>query len=429
MSVRDDRINYWIFLGDCFGFRLGMSIVSLSTIMPLLLTTLGASNLVIGLLSTLATAGESLPGTLAAARLRGRPLKKWWLLKVCVVERLFLLSNAVGLMLFARTRPHLAVAWVLTAWTMCTVFSGLCIPAYHSMLARCVAPEQRGGMIGWGGALSGLAGVFAAQAAGVVLVRLPFPQNYAVLFVAAFIILIATILPFAWAREPADAVTAVPAIPRSRSFGSHAFGAVLGNRGYLFAAAALAVMAFALMASAFYSTYAARALGADSVDVARFASVTVGAGVVSFPLLGRVADKHGHKRTLQLAALCFAAAAGAALAVPSLAAVYVSLVLAGAGTSGILVSQNVIWGEFAPTAADVPAYISTSMLLMMPFRALAPALAGWMADTWGFPAMFATALVAGVVALSILHFAVPEPRTMRRAAAAPPTHARSFRTA
>ena len=115
MSVRDDRINYWIFLGDCFGFRLGMSIVSLSTIMPLLLTTLGASNLVIGLLSTLATAGESLPGTLAAARLRGRPLKKWWLLKVCVVERLFLLSNAVGLMLFARTRPHLAVAWVLTA--------------------------------------------------------------------------------------------------------------------------------------------------------------------------------------------------------------------------------------------------------------------------------------------------------------------------
>lgn len=439
MTLRDDRINYWVFLGDSFGFRLGMSIVSLTTIMPLLLATLGASNFVIGLLPALASLGESLPGTFAASRIQNWPLKKPWLLRTGAMERVFLLSNAVGLMLFARERPAVAVAWLLTAWTLCTGSSGLSIPSYHSMLAKCIRPENRGGMIGTAGAAQGLVGVAAAQAAGVVLTKLPFPANYAMLFVAAFIITTASFVPFVWAREPADDVGPVgcggggrvggngsnggnggnggPASDargrseaRLWSFGSRAMHTVRGNTGYMRAVAALAVMAFGLMATSFYSTYAVRELGAGSIEVARFTSIAVGVGVVCFPAFGRVADCYGHKRSLELAALSFAGAAGAALLMPSLAGVYIALVLGGAGISGQLVSQNVIWSEFSPTHADVPLYISASMLLMMPFRALAPALAGWLADMWGFRVMFAAALAAGVASFTILKLAVPEPR-------------------
>lgn len=430
MTLRDDRINYWVFLGDSFGFRLGMSIVSLTTIMPLLLATLGASNLVIGLLPALASLGESLPGTFAASRIQNRPHKRTWLLRAGAMERLFLLSNAAGLMLFARERPAVAVAWLLTAWTLCTGSSGLSIPAYHSMLAKCIPPENRGGMIGTAGAAAGLAGVAAAQAAGVVLARLAFPMNYAVLFGAAFVITVASFVPFVWVREPADDVAPAGAggggaevgtrdcAPETRrpfwAFGFKAIRTVRGNAGYMRVVIALAVMAFGLMASAFYSTYAVRELGAGSTEVARFTSIAVGVGVVCFPLLGGVADRFGHKRSLELAALSFAGAAAAALLVPSLAGVYIALVLAGAGITGQLVSQNVIWAEFSPTYADVPVYISASMLLMMPFRALAPAVAGWMADVWGFRVMFAAALAAGVVSFSILKFTVPEPRRRAR---------------
>jgi len=438
-----------VFLADSFGFRLGMSIVSISTIMPLLLATLGASNLVIGLLPALASLGESLPGTFAASRIRNRPLKRNWLLWAGAFERLFLLSNAAGLMLFARTRPEVAVVWLLAAWTLATGSSGMCIPAFHNMLAKCIPPEHRGGMIGTAGAAAGLAGVLAAQAAGIVLVRLAFPVNYSVLFVAAFVVITASFVPFLWVREPADDVAAVAAVaPAGRgggsvggsvgrgdddgagggnggrgarperhrlwTFGSHAMRTVRGNAGYMRAVVALAVMAFGLMATSFYSTYAVRELGAGSIEVARFASIAVGVGVVCFPLLGRVADRFGHKRSLEFAALSFAGAAAAALSMPSLAGVYAALVLAGAGTTGQLVSQNVIWAEFSPTYADVPVYISASMLLMMPFRALAPAMAGWMADMWGFRVMFATALAAGLASFLILRFAVPEPRRRAR---------------
>ncbi|MGI6130720.1 MAG: MFS transporter [Bacillota bacterium] len=408
--LRDDRINYAIFFADSFGYPLAFSLISPTTIMPLLLTKLGASNLAIGMLPALASLGAFLPGLLSAAYLQKIPVKKHMLVAFGMVERTFVLSMAVGLMLWAADRPHVAVTWILASWTMMNLVAGFILPAFHSMMAKCIRPEQRGGMIGWSGALAGIGGVFAAQAAGAVLSHMPFPVNYSMLFVAAFVILSATILPFLATREPADQTPEEP-----RSVGQYvrdAMGAVKSNKGYSSAISALSVMSFALMAASFYSTYAVRNLGAGATEVARFAAITVGASVVSFPVLGRIADRHGHKRVLQVAAMGYAAAAALALASTSVNGISAVLVLASLGSTGLAVSQNVIWAEFAPSHADVPMYTAVSLLFLMPFRVAAPVVAGWIADVWGFPAIFWAALVAGAAAFAILHAAVPEPRAM-----------------
>jgi len=265
-------------------------------------------------------------------------------------------------------------------------------------------------MIGWSGALAGIGGVFAAQAAGAVLSHMPFPVNYSILFVAAFVILSATILPFLATREPADQTPEEP-----RSVGQYvrdAMGAVKSNRGYSFAISALSVMSFGLMAVSFYSTHAVRNLGAGEMEVARFAAITVGASVVSFPILGRIADRHGHKRVLLIASAGFAIAAALALASTSVNGISAVLVFASLGSTGLAVSQNVLWAEFAPSNTDVPMYTAVSLLFLMPFRVAAPIIAGWMADAWGFPVMFWAALAAGAAAFAILYAAVPEPRSM-----------------
>ena len=175
-------------------------------------------------------------------------------------------------------------------------------------------------------------------------------------------------------------------------------------------------MSFALMAVTFYSTHAVRNLGAGEIEVARFAAITVGASVISFPVLGRIADRHGHKRVLQVAAMGFAIAAALALASNSVSGIRATLVFASLGSTGLAVSQNVIWAEFAPSHADVPMYTAVSLLFLMPFRVVAPLMAGWIADVWGFPTMFWAALTAGVAAFAILYTAVPEPRSMHCAA-------------
>lgn len=376
--------------------------------MPLLLANLGASNLIIGLLPALAAFGAFLPGMLSAAYLQRVPVKKRVLVTMGMIERLFLLSIAAGLMMFAQNNPNVAIAWILVAWMMSSLVSGLVLPAFHSMLAKCLRPEERGGMIGWSGALAGISGVFAAQAVGLVLVRMPFPENYSILFVAAFAVLAATILPFLFTREPAD-----PEPEEYRSVRQYVHEAVVtlrSNSGYSWAVASLAVISFSLMAASFYSTCAVRNLGAGATEVARFSAITVGTSVAAFPVLGKIADRSGNKRVLRITAASFALAAALALAWPTLESIHCSLVLAGIGSTGLMVSQNVIWSEFAPSHSEVPMYTAMSLLLIMPFRVAAPVLAGWIADVWGFRVMFSAALVAGALAWAILYHAVPEPR-------------------
>lgn len=409
--LRDHRANYMLFFIESFGYPLAFSMISPATILPLLLINLGASNLVVGLLPALASLGAFLPCILAAVYLQRVPVKKYWLVTLGMLERLFILTMAAGLMIWSKSNPSLAILCILISWMMFNFMAGLVIPSYHSVLAKCLLPEERGGMIGWSGALAGIAGVFAAQAAGLVIARVTFPENYSILFVAAFLILSVSLLPFLLAREPADPVP--EQVHSVRQYMREALGTLKTNSGYLWAVVAMSVISFSLMAASFYSTHAVRNLGASAEQIARLAAISVGTGVVSFPLLGKMADRRGHKRVLEITSASFAIAAALALASSSLAGVYCVIVLASIGTTGISVSQNVIWAEFAPCHSRVPMYASISLLLIMPFRVATPILAGWMADVWGFPAMFWTALVSGVAAWAILFIAVPEPRRMQ----------------
>ena len=121
--LRDDRINYAIFFADSFGYPLAFSLISPTTIMPFLLTKLSASNLAIGMLPALASLGAFLPGLLSAAYLQKIPVKKHMLVAFGMVERTFVLSMAAGLMLWAVSRPHVAVIWILASWTIMSLVS------------------------------------------------------------------------------------------------------------------------------------------------------------------------------------------------------------------------------------------------------------------------------------------------------------------
>ena len=58
------RRNYSVFFIESLGYPLGFSLISAGTIMPLLLTELGASNLVVGSRLPSAASGCSCPGCL-----------------------------------------------------------------------------------------------------------------------------------------------------------------------------------------------------------------------------------------------------------------------------------------------------------------------------------------------------------------------------
>ena len=195
-----------------------------------------------------------------------------------------------------------------------------------------------------------------------------------------------------------------------RQYLSDAIRSAGGDREYAWAVASIAALSFALAAASFYSTYAVRELGATTRDVARFTAITLGASVVGMPLLGRIADRRGHKLSLEITATCFAIAAVLALVAGSVESVYAVTLLSGIGMSGVSVSQNLLLSEFAPRHADVPMYIVFSWLVLAPFRTGAPIVAGLISDLASFQAMFWITLVAAATSLAVLLIAVREPR-------------------
>jgi len=405
---RDLRKNYLLFFIESVGYPLGFSLISSSTIIPLLLTTLGASNVVVGMAPALGNLGLFLPGVFSAPYMERTPIKKRIMVGFALIERAFILLIAGMVLIWGVARPSWAIVGFLISWTLSNVAAGVNLPAYFAMLAKCIPPEARGGLFGWGGAVSGIVGVAAAEYAGVVLASLAFPGNFALLFTAAAVVLTASVVPLLWTREPPD-----PIAGEHRSVKQYLADAVRsagGDREYAWAVAAIAALSFALAAASFYSTYAVRELGAGTRDVARFTAITLGASVVGMPLLGRIADRRGHKLSLEITATCFAIAAALALSAGSVESVYAVILLSGIGMSGVSVSQNLLLSEFAPTHADVPMYIVFSWLVLAPFRTGAPIVAGLVSDLASFHAMFWIALVAAATSLAVLVIAVREPR-------------------
>ncbi len=405
---RDLRKNCLLFFIESVGYPLGFSLISSSTIIPLLLTTLGASNVVVGMAPALGNLGLFLPGVFSAPYMERTPIKKRIMVGFALIERAFILLIAAMVLIWGVARPSWAIMGFLIAWTLSNVAAGVNLPAYFAMLAKCIPPEARGGLFGWGGALSGIVGVAAAEYAGVVLASLAFPGNFALLFTAAAVILTASVVPLLWTREPPDKITDER---RSvRQYLADAIRSAGGDREYAWAVTAIAALSFALAAASFYSTYAVRELGARTRDVARFTAITLGASVVGMPFLGRIADRRGHKLSLEITATCFTIAAILAFFAGSVKSMYAVTLLSGIGMSGVSVSQNLLLSEFAPTHADVPMYIVFSWLVLAPFRTGAPIVAGLVSDLANFHAMFWIALVAAATSLAVLVVAVREPR-------------------
>jgi MFS family permease len=403
------RVNYALFFTDAFGYPLAFSLISTSTIMPLLLTSLGASNLVIGLVPALQSLGAMLPGIFVAPYLERLPMKKRALVGFGLAERLFIFSMAGVVMMWGLASPSLAVKLFLAAWTLASLTQGVSMTVYYSVLPKCIPPDMRGGLFGWAGALSGLFGIVGAETAGYLLGTVEFPLNFVRLFAIAFTILVASLVPFLWLREPPDEEALEP---RSvRQFIAAASSEVRENKAYVWTIVALAIMAFAMSASSFYSTYAVRAFGAGTRDVGRLTAFAVGTTVIAMPMLGRIADREGNKLSLEITAACFACGAALALSAQSVMEMYPAVVFANIGMSGIAVSHNLMLAEFAPTYADVPMYTAFSWMLIAPFRTGAPILGGYISDVVGLPAMFGLSLIAGATVVCVLLFAVKEPRS------------------
>ncbi len=400
----------------------GSSLISAGVILPLFISNLTSSKVLLGLIMTISFAGWLVPQVFTAPLVASfRQVRRLLLPSVLLAERLPLLLLGPAMYWLGSSAPPLAllVFFLLYAW-FC-FGSGFNAVGLQELYARIIPVELRGRLSGVSGAIGiGLA-LAGAAVSRAVLADAAFPASYASLFTLAGICSLAAWLGLVWIREPGSAFP--PAADRSSypaeqprpetlaAFLRKIPGLLRADPNYTRFLAAMAVLYLGGMSGVFLAVSARdRFALPDSVVVTFPVALYIGQALGSL-LCGWIADRRGYK-ILQV----IANAANVILLIAAIFArapwvFYAVFALKGLSTAADILG-NLITLEF--TGPELrPAYIgiyNTASGLVFTFS---PLLAGWLAERLGYDGLFWITAVITAGGIALLQIFVRDPRQLR----------------
>ena len=421
LPERTYRWNFTVMGLDYSLFLLGLSFASVYGVLPLFVHHLTPSNLALGLIAAVRSAGFLVPPILVAGLVERLRRKKPFVVGTTVLERLPYLVLAVATPLLAGSHPT-ALLWLFFAMIGTgTLFGGLGTPAWLDLLARMLPADWRGRFFGLAAALGGLLGVAGSAGAAELLHRFAWPAGFALCYACTFACLVVSFAFICLGREPAPAAATPAPHPAAASYWRRLPTVVRGDRNFGRYLAAMALITLAGMATSFYTVDAKRSLHLTDAGAGLYTVVLLATSTIGNVLWGYVGDHHGHKRIVEGGAVCSGLAPLLALLARDASwgtvGYGVVFLLVGLASSAIQLASLTFIIDFAP-AAQRPTYIGLATLAQAPFACGAPLLGGVIADRAGYPAVFIlTAVLAAAGALIVL-LSIVDPR-MRPEQAAP----------
>ncbi len=388
--------NFAVAMCDNVSWSLAMALFSLSTIVPLFLQRLHASNVLIGLLPALLAAGYLLPGLLVARRVSRLRVAKWWLYWVAMGERVPLLAIGIATLALGPGHARLLV-WIFAA---CFAAHAVCLgcnqPAYWSVIGKVIPTLQRGKIFGWAGAIGGLLGIFVDPITRHFLTPRSIAdlRGFGWLFVIGSLVLFTGIQGFILFDEPSHE----PHQPGDNTeaqapshFLQDAHALWQGNPAFRRLIAGQCLISLAGMAQPFFVLEYSRRFAIQPGAIADFTTLGVVLGALGSLGWGTWCDHHGAKGTLVASALLTGATSALPLFLPPSWIFYAvfagsALALTGAGIGG----YNVVL-EFAGDPRRIPFFTSLFNGIIAPFRIIAPIAGGYLADhtRLGYTPLFA----------------------------------------
>jgi len=411
LSRADKRFNFAACLTDAVGWPLGAALFSQTTILPVFLRHLGASNTAIGCLPALYNLLVFLPGLLVVGHISRLTRARGYLFWIALLERFALLLLVPLTLLWGRTHPGWLVAALFLILAVHAGAMGFNQPAYWVVVGKCVPPAWRGRLFGYAG---GIAGVLGLGMDGLLrrLLSGPdggFPHGYAVGFFIGFVLMTVSVLPLGIVREPASRPRP-GGDPHTGHYGRDSLRVWRTDadfRRFLYGQVALTLAA---LATPFYVLYAQHHLHAKTDAVAGYTATLVLAA--SFGSLGWGAwgDRAGNKVVLLAACACTALTSALALLAPSPLLFYGVFLLLALGTAGMNIAGNNIVMEYAGSPREIPLYTAIYNAVTALPRAAAPLLGGLIADhVGGYETLFILAALLAAAAL-LLTGRAGEPR-------------------
>jgi MFS family permease len=407
-QTKNLRFNFTVNVldGGFFGAALGFA--SFITVIPLFVSKLTDSAVLIGLIPAIHAVGWQLPQLFTAPRASKLSKYKRMALLMSLNERVPFL----GLAVLAWFSPQIGVKWSLILVFALLIWQGfgggLTATFWQSLIAKIMPVKLYGRFFGIQTSAVTFLMAIGSIIAGVVLSVYYYPLDFTLCFLLASVMMVLSFVFLALTKE--ESVSPVSDSAEDESSFREKLRSILSTdkdfRWYLIARM---LTQFATMGFAFYTIYAVNEFGVDERLIGILTGLLLFTEVAVNPIMGWLGDRRGHLLTLQIGIVATIASFILAMGVRGVVWFFPIFILAGVANVAAWTVPLSMTLEFG-TESQRPAYIGLANTLIAPSTFFAPVLAGLLIDNFNYNAAFLASAIAGFVTLIVLVLGVKDPR-------------------
>jgi len=406
---KDLKHNFIVNMGDgsFFGFGLGFS--SFNTIIPLFVSTMTNSAILIGLIPAIHNVGWEFPQLFTAHRITRLPRFKPYVLLMTIQERVPFLGLAIIALLAPKlgTTIGLLLTFLLLIWQ--GMGAGMTANAWQNMVNRIIPSDGLATFIGLQSAGSNLLASGGAVIAGYILEKFGSANGntngFAICFVITFLLMAISYSLLAMTREPAR--EEIPEDHSKADFWRKVITIMKNDSSFRWFIISRNAFQFGMMAQAFFIIYAIKELNLSLEASGIMTGLLFITQVAANPILGRISDKWNSSNVLKGGAVCIGLASLIAWLAPSADWFYLVIILSGTATTAFWTIGIAMSLEFG-TEEEKPTYVGLSNTLIAPSTILSPLIGGWLADISSFSVTFLTAAVFSIICVIIMQIFVKD---------------------
>jgi MFS family permease len=401
------RFNLTVNLMDGGFFGLGWGFGSIGTIIPLFVSHMTTSALLIGLIPAIHAVGWQLPQLFMANSVSRLRRYKPMVMLFTIHERLPYMGMAVAALFLGTLGNKLALVltFVMLIWQ--GLGAGFTANAWQSMVAKIIPSDWRGTFFGAQAALANVLMSVGAIAAGYILDRIHVPLNFALCFVLTAAGMGLSYLFIGLTREPVDHEKSIP--EHQPSLWKGGLEILRRDRNFTAYLIIRLLSQFATMGFAFYIVFGLRRFGMSDLTAGFLTAALMLTSTVANAVMGWLGDRLGHRAMLIAGSVAVTLSSLLAWGAPSIIWLYPVFILSGLANVAYWTIGMAITVEFGNEETR-PTYIGLSNTLVAPFTIIAPLIGGWIAQTSGFQTTFMVSAVGGLVIAAMLFWLVHDPR-------------------
>lgn len=410
------RWNFTVNLLDGASFWFGASFFSSATIVPLFVSQLTDSQLAIGIVAMIAQGSWFIPQLFTANAVERLARKKPVVVNVGFFSQRVPVWIAALAALLAFWSPMTALVLFIIAYAWHGLGAGITATAWQDLLARCFPVAKRGRFFGLTMFIGAGTGMIAASASAWLLEAYPFPFNFVYTFALAALFITISWVFLALTREPVQPST----IPRqsNKQYWQALPNIVRQDENYRRFLWGRLLMAMGGMGLGFVTVTAVKQWQVPNSTVGLYTLAMLMGQTAGNLFFGLLADRFGHKLSLELSAIAGMLAYLTAWLAPTPNWYFVVFALIGVSTGGIIVSGILVVLEFCAPEKR-PTYVGLTNTGVGVLSTAAPLLGALLASqstSW----LFGLCAFFFLLSYIVLHWRVQEPRYLTRTAPSQP---------